>query len=186
MPRPTIRPTELADAAVSVLATSGIHRLTHRTVDTRAEVPEGTTSNHFRSRSALLEAAARRLLAEHEADLHAPAGWLASSDVPAVLAALVDAREPAVRRRYLAYYELMLEATREPRLGEVLRQVRGASVERIGRLLDVAGLAVPPERLDWLASALTGLALDRLALQRPEGPVEPRVEALLRAATEPA
>lgn len=55
------RPELVADAAVSVLARDGLRGLTHRAVDTEAGLPDGSTSNCFRSRSALLQAVAARL-----------------------------------------------------------------------------------------------------------------------------
>jgi DNA-binding transcriptional regulator YbjK len=55
------RPEVVADAAVTVLARDGLRGLTHRAVDTEAGLPDGSTSNCFRSRSALLKAIVTRL-----------------------------------------------------------------------------------------------------------------------------
>ena len=55
------RRTQLLDAALAVVADKGMKGLTHRAVDAAAEVAEGTTSNYFRSRAALVEAALDRL-----------------------------------------------------------------------------------------------------------------------------
>ena len=46
---------------MSVLARDGLRGLTHRAVDTEAGLPHGSTSNCFRSRTALLEAIVARL-----------------------------------------------------------------------------------------------------------------------------
>jgi DNA-binding transcriptional regulator YbjK len=51
------RRTELADAALAVVAAKGLKGLTHRAVDAQAGVAVGTTSNYFRSRAALVAAA---------------------------------------------------------------------------------------------------------------------------------
>jgi len=51
----------VADAAVTVLARDGLRGLTHRAVDAEAGLPGGSTSNCFRSRSALVEAVVDRL-----------------------------------------------------------------------------------------------------------------------------
>ncbi len=51
----------VADAAVTVLARDGLRGLTHRAVDAEAGLPDGSTSNCFRSRSTLLEAILARL-----------------------------------------------------------------------------------------------------------------------------
>ncbi|GAB3709607.1 TetR/AcrR family transcriptional regulator [Mariniluteicoccus flavus] len=54
----TDRRASVVDAAVRVLAHGGTRALTHRAVDAEAGAPVGTTSNHFRSRSALVGAVA--------------------------------------------------------------------------------------------------------------------------------
>ena len=55
------RPELVADAAVTVLSRDGLRGLTHRAVDAEAGLPDGSTSNCYRSRSALLEAIVVRL-----------------------------------------------------------------------------------------------------------------------------
>ena len=51
----------LADAAIDLVAESGMRGLTHRAVDARAGVPAGSTSAYFRTREALIEGMVRRL-----------------------------------------------------------------------------------------------------------------------------
>ncbi|MDP1136395.1 TetR family transcriptional regulator, partial [Klebsiella pneumoniae] len=64
--------TELiADAALALLAERGMRGLTHRAVDEAAGLPQGSTSNHARTRLALLETAVRRQ-AEREAAILTP------------------------------------------------------------------------------------------------------------------
>ena len=58
-PQNTRRRNALADAAIEILGTAGIHKLSHRAVDEQAGVPPGTASNYFPRRDDLLEAAAR-------------------------------------------------------------------------------------------------------------------------------
>ncbi|MFJ5957149.1 TetR/AcrR family transcriptional regulator [Paenarthrobacter sp. NPDC092416] len=55
------RRTELADAALAVVAAKGLKGLTHRAVDAQAGVAIGTTSNYFRNRAALVAAAVDRV-----------------------------------------------------------------------------------------------------------------------------
>lgn len=55
------RRTQLADAALALVAGKGLKGLTHRAVDAAASVSEGTTSNYFRSRAALVAAAVDRV-----------------------------------------------------------------------------------------------------------------------------
>lgn len=55
------RRTQLLDAALAVVADKGMKGLTHRAVDAAAQLAEGTTSNYFRNRAALVEAVLDRL-----------------------------------------------------------------------------------------------------------------------------
>ena len=50
MPELTPRRREILDAAVEVLAEQGLKGLTHRAVDRRAGLSEGSSSAYFRSR----------------------------------------------------------------------------------------------------------------------------------------
>jgi DNA-binding transcriptional regulator YbjK len=58
----------LCDAAIEVLAQDGAKGLTHRKVEQRAGLPDGTTSSYFRTRSALLQATAQRVAELDAAD----------------------------------------------------------------------------------------------------------------------
>src|ERR1700741_3753596 len=60
-PNPAERRRDLCDAAIQLLADDGAKGLSHLKVDRKAGVPDGTTSFYFRTRSALLRAAAERL-----------------------------------------------------------------------------------------------------------------------------
>ena len=51
------RRTEIADAAVAIVAAKGLKGLTHRAVDAQAGLAVGTTSNYFSSRASLVAAA---------------------------------------------------------------------------------------------------------------------------------
>ncbi|GGW38334.1 TetR/AcrR family transcriptional regulator [Streptomyces xantholiticus] len=111
----------IADTALALLAERGMRGLTHRAVDEAAGLPQGSTSNHARTRQALLEAAVRRL-AEREAAV------LTVTETPATLGGrseLLDALALALHcyltdhpQLLVARYELALEATRRPELRE--------------------------------------------------------------------
>ncbi|MEJ1114762.1 TetR family transcriptional regulator [Paenarthrobacter sp. CCNWLY172] len=79
------RRTELADAALAVVAAKGLKGLTHRAVDAQAGVAVGTTSNYFRNRAALVSAAVDRV-EERDTLLLQQDGW----ETPTSVAALAD------------------------------------------------------------------------------------------------
>ncbi|MFV0252440.1 MAG: TetR/AcrR family transcriptional regulator [Beutenbergiaceae bacterium] len=56
------RRTRILDAAIAIVGEGGTRSLTHRGVDRRLQLPDGSTSNYFRTREALLDAAVDRLL----------------------------------------------------------------------------------------------------------------------------
>ncbi|WP_189544888.1 TetR/AcrR family transcriptional regulator, partial [Streptomyces gelaticus] len=61
MAESSTRRKQLADAAIGTLAAEGMRGLTHRAVDQRAGLAEGSCSYYFRTRQALLQAAVERL-----------------------------------------------------------------------------------------------------------------------------
>ncbi|GGX17513.1 TetR/AcrR family transcriptional regulator [Streptomyces chryseus] len=113
------RPELITDAALALLVERGMRGLTHRAVDERAGLPQGSTSNYARTRQALLEATVRRL-AEREArvlaldEMPAPTGGL--DDIVDALAGVLHRHLTHHRELLVARYELGLEATRRPEL----------------------------------------------------------------------
>lgn len=111
------RPELVADAAVTVLARDGLRALTHRAVDAEAGLPYGSTSNCFRTRSALLAAIVARL---EELDLAAltsgPQPDVAS--MPAVAAYLASNVELMTSHQHVratrARLALLLDETARP------------------------------------------------------------------------
>jgi DNA-binding transcriptional regulator YbjK len=121
------RRNELTDAAIEVVAQSGLHGLSHRAVDVKAEVPRGTTSNYFRSREPLVAAMVQRivhlhfaLIAELRAQHEEQADGL---DVVDFLGEVVDYALTKFPGRYLALFELAVESTRTPELRQELNRI---------------------------------------------------------------
>ncbi|WP_030884507.1 TetR/AcrR family transcriptional regulator [Streptomyces sp. NRRL F-5053] len=115
----------VADTAIALLAERGLRGLTHRAVDEAAGLPPGSTSNHARTRAALLEATVRRLAVREGRALlpgHHGAGpdGLPSPSGPEELAELLASalhrHLTGDRGLLVARYELALEATRRPEL----------------------------------------------------------------------
>jgi DNA-binding transcriptional regulator YbjK len=135
----------IADAALSLLAERGMRGLTHRAVDERAGLPQGSTSNHARTRQALLEVAVRRL-AEREARMLVPGELLTAGDPAGAATGLAHALH-----RYLTggtellvcRYELALEATRRPGLRAFYDDAGGRFREPLVALMTLAGSAEP-------------------------------------------
>lgn len=156
----------LTDAAVELLAEAGMRGLTHRAVDVRAGVAQGTTSVYFRTRKALIEGVVRRLadLEQAEADRGVPDRGPAPTDLGELaehLAGVVDRLLSAGRTRTLARYACLLEATHHPELREILAYgVRFRVQSR--DLLTRVGAPDAEHRGRVFVAFVNGLMFDRL------------------------
>jgi hypothetical protein len=109
------------------LASEGAKGLSHPKVDRYAEVPNGSTSFYFRTRSALLQATAQRLAELDLADLMSVAGRpdeggpiSAGGASPLATMVMLSGEEPRLTRTK-ARFELLLQANRDPDLAEIFR-----------------------------------------------------------------
>jgi DNA-binding transcriptional regulator YbjK len=160
---PAERRRRIADAALEVLASEGARGLTHRAVDRAAGLPEGSTSNVFRSRLALLEGS----LAHHAAlDLGAGDPRESGGRLPelsrAEASALVRAGVEAVlqrRKHNVARFELLLESTRREELREQIAKARGEFATRTRQLLTACGCEEPERHTRQLLATLDGVLL---------------------------
>lgn len=174
----------LADAAIALLARGGVHAVTHRAVDAGAQVPAGTASNYFRTREALLVAVVERVVEAHVAGMEAerpPAPDAASAPVADRLvgllaASLLDAATTH-RDRYLAIFELRLEALRRPAIAEAMDALVTRSEAFTGAHHRDIALAVPPDRVPLLLT-LYGGALFALVTAPPATVTEGAARAL--------
>ncbi len=161
------RAQTITDAALRVLAAEGSRGLTHRAVDEAAGLPSGSTSNLYRTREALLEAAAVR-----HAELDMPPAEAIAAVTGAtltheqarifILGALEPVIDPGNRALLMARYELILEATRRPALHEVMNGSRARFVELAELLLRAIGCKTPKAHAAQLIALLDGISADQM------------------------
>jgi DNA-binding transcriptional regulator YbjK len=185
MPPNPERRARILDAAIGILADTGVGGLTHRQVDDRAGVPAGTTSNYFRTRQALLEATAARTVDLHWQRvelLQSAIGSMTRDGVKALMTRMLDPDEQA-RRYTLARFELFMEGTRRPELRPFLKDLQAAAVKSATLIFEAAGFSPKPEHMDELSRLLNGLAFSNLTLPPERGAIDPTglVDRLLRA-----
>lgn len=142
----TPRAALIADTAIALIAERGLRGLTHRAVDEAAGLPAGSTSNHARTRAALLALALTRI-----ADLEAAGYGSATVDPgrpPREL--LLDGVALGVHAALtvglpltLARLELALEATRRPELRAVYDRLGAGFAETAAAVLAAAGSRDP-------------------------------------------
>lgn len=128
--------------------------MTHRAVDTAAELPPGTAKNYFPTRDSLLRAVAERCV---ELYGRVPGPEPVDRDAVAAMfrALLGDVAGPG-RSRMLAFFELQAEAARKPWLGAILDSIAAADFDAFDRALRAAGRPVARERVAALTLALHG------------------------------
>jgi len=165
----------VADAALDVIARLGTAGLSHRSVDEAAGVPNGTTSNYFRTRAALLEAALRRVVGLHFGWITASRakvdGPLDTDGIAAVMGAVVEQATTVHRAQYIAMFELALESTRRPELGAVMPDVFRSAV---GVLTDAhRGVDPSPLELRMVAMFYNGAVFTSLVVPQLLGGLEP-------------
>ncbi len=154
----------VADAALRVLADAGSRGLTHRAVDEEAGLPQGSTSNVFRSRAALLEGALERHV---ELDLMAAGPGPAAAEPPelsreAVAELIVAGLEAVIsqqRSLTVARYELLLESTRREELREPIRAARNRFARATRGILTASGCTNPERHTKQLLAVLDGIVL---------------------------
>ncbi|GAA1016503.1 TetR family transcriptional regulator [Acrocarpospora pleiomorpha] len=173
----------LTDAAIALLATAGVHGLTHLAVEKEAGLPRGTASNYFRSREALLVAAAERIVELHHADMDQAAEQHKTTESVQFVDLLTESLLAAAttwRNRYLAIFELQLEAVRRPVLASALAGLQDTSTQFTAGHHDQLGLAIPRESIPALIT-LYGGALFTLVTAPPASVTRNVVQAVVHA-----
>ncbi|WP_285249627.1 TetR family transcriptional regulator [Pseudarthrobacter sp. fls2-241-R2A-168] len=171
------RRTQLLDAALMVVAAKGMKGLTHRAVDAAANLTEGTTSNYYRSRAALVEAVLDRLEQLDAALLQdqGPAGPPQNiEELAGQLSALVTAlagQHAGLTRARLA---LSLDKPGSVTAGH-FRLVGG-----LEQAIAALGIADAPARARDVADYGDGVLLHLLTVRRDEQPDTAAIAAAVR------
>lgn len=171
------RRTQLLDAALAVVADKGMKGLTHRAVDAAAGLAEGTTSNYYRNRNALVEAVLERVL-ELDAALLQDQGPAAPpqnvdelSDQLAGLILALAAHHGGLTRARLA---LSLDHPEAVTAGHHLL------VAGLEQALAALGLADPAARARDVADYGDGTLLHLLTVRRDEQPDAAAIAGTIR------
>jgi len=192
----TPRRRELLDAALHVVADEGLRGLTHRAVDRRAGLPEGTCSAYFRTREALQTGLTQYVAARCGEDVAALAHDLAQHPVgePGVQDIVVELTVGAFEswleepELLLARIELSMEASRNPGLGALLAEYRQRMVGVVDATLAARGKSHGASSAEALVAASDGLLI--AALQKPASERRPflseSLRLILHALAEPA
>jgi DNA-binding transcriptional regulator YbjK len=183
MPSNPERRARMLDAAIGILADTGVGGLTHRQVDERADLPAGTTSNYFRTRQALLEATAARTVELHwqrvEA-LQSAIGSLTRDGLKALMTRMIVPDEHS-RRYTLARFELFMEGTRRPELRPFLKELHTAAVKSATLIFEAAGMNPQPRQMEELSRLLNGYVFSNLTISDAPDDTAGLIDRLLSA-----
>jgi DNA-binding transcriptional regulator YbjK len=158
----------IADAALIVLETEGRRGLTHRAVDRQAGLPEGSTSNYFPTREALLTAAMLRIVEFDRPVVRSmedlvPGGPYAPRRAAELVAEMMrEMLDPDRVPLAVARYELVLEARRRPEFQAAFNEVRREFLLLTEQLLPAAGCTQPHDHAPELLALLDGLMVNQL------------------------
>ena len=178
----TERRTALLDAAIDIIGREGMRGLTHRAVDAAAGVPAGSTSNHFRTREALLRGIMEQFVRRERAMVTTTGERPTSRDeLVAMLAAYARTAVEEGRTVSLARYAILVEAAQRPELRpDVARGAHDVDTWAL-ELVRRAGSRDPDRDEGIIANYLTGLVLHELSLPSPHFDPAPRIAALIDA-----
>jgi hypothetical protein len=146
-------------------------------IDRAVELPEGSTSNYYRTRIELLVAAANCQVEMDLRDLHwqvkfgeAQAGTVkANSFADKFAAVIIDWLLPSNRERTLARCELFLEATRDPVLKEIMDRSREQFLQQNYACFRAIGAKHPARAAELLVHFIFGVLYSRAVA--PPGPL---------------
>ena len=160
----TPRRQQLLDAALHVIADEGLKGLTHRAVDRRAGLPEGSCSAYLRTRRALQAALTEHVADTLLADVDALADDLACASEPDGVAAALDLFQRWLDQRELlvARLELTMAASRDPELAGLLAAQRGRLIDLVERIMTATGKERSAARAEALVASYDGILLAAL------------------------
>lgn len=151
-------------AALAIAGNQGIRALTHGRVDSTAGLPAGTTSNHFRTRTALLHATVDRLVESEQCAFSADDTLQTADDlIHALTQFICDAAGPQ-RNLTTARYAFFVEGFHDPHIREKLTQARHEIEVWAAQALETLGVSRPFAAAGRVLSYVDGATLHALAL----------------------
>ncbi|RAE30904.1 TetR family transcriptional regulator [Burkholderia multivorans] len=162
------------EAATTLVGAHGVRALTHGRVDTAAGLPPGSTSNHFRTRAALLAGVIEWIATSERGDAGAP-DIRSHDDLVGALTRMIEVQSGPLAGRTRARYALFLEADKAA--ARPLREQRAGMEAWIRTILRILGGDEAEARAPFLMATAEGILLHRITID-PDAPIE---ESIARA-----
>lgn len=166
------------EAAVDLVGTHGIRALTHGRIDAAASLPPGSTSNHFRTRAALLAGVIEWIAERERADAGIP-DITTRDEFVSALSRMIAAQSGPLAARTHARYALFLEADDDA--VRPLREQRMGMEAWVRSILTRLGGEAAARNATFLMATGDGLLLHRLTVD-PDAPIEAVVARAIDAA----
>lgn len=178
----TPRETQIIDAAIRVLGSGGARAVTHRSVDAAAGVPDGSTSNYFRTRQSLIAAIVSRFAEREKAEWESITAG-AAPNTPAELAfalsqflqSAVGPARPVTAARFAIFVEAAMTPDLQTQVGEGAATLRDWAAGR----LEAIGSTAPAAHAELLFNQLDGILLHQLAFPDPDFQPLPTMTAFI-------
>ena len=169
------------DAAIELLGTGGLRALSHARVDERAGLAKGSTSNHFRTRAALLAGVADRMAELELAAFNRPVAPASADELVEILAGMLEFVTGANRTLTTARLVLFMEASHDEALRTAVSRGHGAMRSWLVPMLAGVGAREPWAAADLVIACCEGLILHRVARGDPTD-ARPTLRRVVRAA----
>lgn len=162
------------EAAAALVGAHGVRALTHGRVDTAAGLPPGSTSNHFRTRAALLAGVIEWIATAERVDAGVPE-IQSRDELVEALTRMIEVQSGPLANRTRARYALFLEA--DERATRPLREQRAGMEAWIRTILKNLGGEEAAARTPFLMATAEGVLLHRITID-PDAPI---AESVARA-----
>lgn len=163
------------------MGTEGLRALTHARVDRRAELPLGSTSNHFRTRAALLSGVVDRIVERELSQIGPAVSVVSAASLVDLCCVLFEQVTDRSRTMTAARLILFMEASHDPALREAVSHGRAAMESSMVTALSRLGAPEPTTAADALMACLEGLILHRIVRHDDVDP-RPVLQLVVRAA----
>ena len=160
----TSRREQVLKAALDVLGEMGIHALSHARIDKVAGVPAGTTSNHFRTKSALTSALVQHLAEVERADFSSAEPVTTAEQAIKAFTGMLLLQTGPMRHRTLARYALFTDLADHPTLLVPLIENRKGFETWTSATLEAIGASDPTNSAPFLMATLDGAIMHRLII----------------------
>jgi DNA-binding transcriptional regulator YbjK len=174
------RRTQVLDAAVRVLGGQGSRKLTHRAVDLEGGLPDGTTSNHFRTRDALVDGVLAHLAeVDGTPTTVVDLGTLDRDGLVRLIRDQINYLAGPARKQTLARFALFLESAWRPSLRYAIVAWRGRFQAMLAGILEGLGAPDPAGAARLLIDHIDGMLLHAVSAPDPMPDPEPAVRRLI-------